>query len=93
MSDIDDQSAEELCTSDTSWGWDFIGPDGKYCDMETHTMLPLCSHEEVDGCINLDENEETGTKRLTRRSLTKRSDGFIEATDRVAKEYNHITHW
>lgn len=91
VSDISSQSAEELCLSTTSWGWDFIGPDGLFCDMETHTLTPLCSHEKVDGCINIDE--QNGAKRLTRRSLTKRSDGFLTASDKVAKEYGEIAHW
>ncbi|KAL2680618.1 hypothetical protein Neosp_008220 [[Neocosmospora] mangrovei] len=38
----------ELCTSETSWGPDFVSLDeGLYCDMDSRELLPVC-HQDKD---------------------------------------------
>ncbi|KFY35171.1 hypothetical protein V494_06143 [Pseudogymnoascus sp. VKM F-4513 (FW-928)] len=81
---IETHKAAELCNSATSWGPDFVGSDGKFCDMETHTLLPLCSTEDVEGCVNID---------TTANAVTKRSVGPKRAVDHPHKEYTKIKSW
>ncbi|KAM0704790.1 hypothetical protein Q7P35_007576 [Cladosporium inversicolor] len=59
MSNYTSQPAEELCTSETSWG-----PDGNFCDMDTKALMPLCSSQDVHGCVEVDESERTLVKRM-----------------------------
>jgi hypothetical protein len=65
-------SAHDVCGSETSYGPDFVGSDGYYCDMESHTLTPLCSTENVDGCLDIDHTAKTVVKRTTvsRRDAT-----------------------
>jgi hypothetical protein len=76
--------AAELCNSATSWGPDFVGSDGYYCDMGTHTLSPLCSTEDVDGCVDVDSKAN---------AVTKRSVGPKRAVDHKHKEYTKINNW
>ncbi|UNI23727.1 hypothetical protein JDV02_009529 [Purpureocillium takamizusanense] len=71
MSNITQHTAEELCTSTTSYGPDFVGSDGKFCDMGTKTLSPLCSTENVPGCIDINNKSKTVTKRsfIARRAV------------------------
>ncbi|SMQ44895.1 unnamed protein product [Zymoseptoria tritici ST99CH_3D7] len=82
VSNLPGQTAEELCSSETSWGQDFVGVDGKYCDMETKTLYTLCSTEEVDDCVEMSSlldadagSEEPGAAMevVKRTSVAKRS--------------------
>jgi hypothetical protein len=57
--------AKDLCDSETSYGPDFIGSDGYFCDMGAHKLTPLCSTENVDGCIDVDHAAKSITKRTT----------------------------
>jgi hypothetical protein len=84
MSNWTTQPAAELCESATSWGPDFIGSDGKFCDMGTKTLLPLCSTEDVDGCVEVDEEEGALKKRM---SVAKR------AATVTHKTYKKISKW
>lgn len=77
-------TAESLCESETSWGPDFVGEDGMYCDMATHTLHPLCSHRNVEGCVNIDEVQRSVKKRST---VAKRS---IETTH---KSFESVKRW
>ncbi|ORY16598.1 hypothetical protein BCR34DRAFT_597605 [Clohesyomyces aquaticus] len=78
------QPAAELCNSATSWGPDFVGPDGNFCDMESKTLAPLCSAQDVDGCVEVNESEGTLTKRL---NIARRT------TNVVHKSYKKISKW
>ncbi|KAF1834209.1 hypothetical protein BDW02DRAFT_569351 [Decorospora gaudefroyi] len=78
------QPAEELCNSDLSWGPDFIGPDGKFCDMGSKTLMPLCSSEAVDGCVEVNEDEGNVVKRM---SVAKRVTGVVH------KSYKNVQKW
>ncbi|GIZ45869.1 hypothetical protein CKM354_000901700 [Cercospora kikuchii] len=71
ISSIPGQTAEELCSSETSWGEDFIGVDGKFCDMGIKQLIPLCSEQDVDGCIDIAEADKTLSRRssVARRQL------------------------
>lgn len=65
-SNFDGQTAEEVCNSETSWGPDFIGVDGKFCDMGAKTLHSLCDVENVEGCVVTAKNgtfqaQEAGT--------------------------------
>lgn len=64
-------TAEELCGSETSWGPDYIGSDHKFCDMADKVVSPLCELENVEGCIEYDEANQSITKRasVARRSV------------------------
>jgi hypothetical protein len=84
VSNFTSQPAEELCNSPTSWGPDFVGPDGKFCDMSSKTLMPLCSSQDIDGCVEVDES---GGKLLKRMSIAKR------ATNVVHKSYKHVSKW
>lgn len=66
-------TAEELCSSETSWGPDYIGSDKKFCDMGTKKISPLCELEEVDGCIDFDQTGLSTKKRSTVARRTVRS--------------------
>lgn len=84
MSNYTSQSAAEVCNSPTSWGPDFVGSDGLFCDMGSKTLTPLCAANEVDGCVVIDEQ----AKKLIRRvSVAKR------AADITRKSYKNIQHW
>ncbi|KAL2026277.1 hypothetical protein VTO58DRAFT_103461 [Aureobasidium pullulans] len=82
-SDIPSQLARELCYSNTSWGPDFIGADGYFCDMSKKELLALCSTEDVSGCIEYDATEKTILKRSTIARREVKS---------VHKSYKTITH-
>lgn len=82
ISHFSSHTAEHLCNSETSWGPDFVGTDGKFCDMATKTLIPLCSKEDVDGCVDLDQN---GTV-VTKRSIARR-------TVPVTKTYTKVSVW
>ncbi|KFZ03596.1 hypothetical protein V502_10809 [Pseudogymnoascus sp. VKM F-4520 (FW-2644)] len=81
---IESHKAADLCNSNTSWGPDFVGSDGKFCDMDTHTLVPLCSTEDVDGCVNID---------TTANAVTRRSVGPKRAVDHPHKKYTKINQW
>ncbi|KAF7195304.1 hypothetical protein HII31_03510 [Pseudocercospora fuligena] len=83
MSNITNQNAEELCSSETSWGPDFCGVDGKCCDMDTKTLFPLCEFEDVDGCVEVDANAKT---------MVKRSSVARRTVEKVHKSYKTVTH-
>jgi hypothetical protein len=78
------QTAAGLCNSDTSWGPDFIGSDGQFCDMGTKTLTPLCSFHAIDGCIEIDEE---GANVVKRTNVARR------ATNLVHKSYKKIDKW
>lgn len=79
-----DERAQELCESETSYGPDFVGSDGMYCDMETKTMSPLCSFQKVDGCFEVDEEKKT---------LTKTSNIARREVNSVHKTYKVFSKW
>lgn len=84
ISALEQHKAATLCNSDTSWGPDFIGTDGAFCDMGTHTLYPLCSTENIDGCVNVDDEAN---------AVVKRSVGPKRAVDHVHKQYAKIKYW
>ncbi|KAF2171031.1 hypothetical protein M409DRAFT_19004 [Zasmidium cellare ATCC 36951] len=84
ISNFTDHSAEGLCNSDSSCGPDFVGPDGKFCDMATKTLSPLCSTANVDGCVGVDAESTTVTKRST---VARRS------VNTVHKSYGRVSQW
>jgi hypothetical protein len=84
MSNYTSQPAADLCNSETSWGPDFIGSDGQYCDMSSKTLTPLCSTQDVDGCIEVDETEG---------NLVKRTRVAKRTTNIVHKSYAKVSHW
>lgn len=87
MSTYTSQPAAQLCGSKTSWGPDFIGPDGNFCDMEAKTLMPLCSAQDVNGCIEIDEDEGAGGQLRKRTNVARRS------TSSVHKSYKKISKW
>jgi len=77
-------SAAELCNSTTSRGPDFVGPDGKFCDMGTKTLYPLCSVEEVDGCVEVNP---------VKREVIRQSTVARRSVQTVQKSYKTVTQW
>lgn len=66
------KSAEALCSSETSWGPDLVGSDGKFCDMETKTLSPICgSGPATEDCIVVDAERNHTRKRtsIARRAI------------------------
>ena len=84
MSNFTSQPAEQLCSSETSWGPDFIGPDGNFCDMEKKELTPLCTVSDVEGCVEVDEDAGHVIKR---RTVARRSANVIH------KSYGKISKW
>ncbi|KAF2999896.1 hypothetical protein E8E13_008461 [Curvularia kusanoi] len=84
MSNYTSHTAADLCNSATSWGPDFVGVDGMFCDMGSKVMTPLCATESVDGCVVIDEQARTFTRRI---SVAKR------AADVAHKSYKKVHHW
>ncbi|OAQ76812.1 hypothetical protein VFPFJ_10594 [Purpureocillium lilacinum] len=84
VSNITQHTAEEVCSSATSWGPDFIGSDGKFCDMGAKVLSPLCSTENVAGCIDINSEKKTATKRSF---IGKRS------VDTPHRTYEDINNW
>lgn len=84
VSNIKRHKAENMCSSDTAWGPDFVGTDGYFCDMETHTLSPLCSTKDIDGCVNIDDEGNV---------VNKRSIGPKRAVEHSFKTYNKIKRW
>lgn len=84
VSNLTQHKAEGLCSSDTSWGPDFVGTDGMFCDMGSKKLTPLCSTRNIDGCLDIGMEGNAVTKRS---SVAKR-DVKIKH-----KSYSKITHW
>ncbi|KAF1834274.1 hypothetical protein BDW02DRAFT_621876 [Decorospora gaudefroyi] len=84
MSNYTSHDAADLCNSATSWGPDFVGVDGMFCDMGTKVLTPLCATKDVDGCVEIDENAAT---------LKKRMNVAERAADVVHKSYKKVQHW
>lgn len=70
ISNFPQQNATELCQDEMSYGPDAVGSDGYYCDMSTRELFPLCSFQDVKGCVNVDAKNNKITKRS---SVAKRS--------------------
>ncbi|PGH19555.1 hypothetical protein AJ80_03891 [Polytolypa hystricis UAMH7299] len=70
VSDFPKDNATELCQHEMSYGPDAVGSDGYFCNMATRELHPLCSFQDVEGCVNVDMNGQHVTKRA---SVAKRS--------------------
>jgi hypothetical protein len=81
---ITSHTAHDLCGSDTSYGPDFVGSDGYYCDMGSKTLFPLCSTENIDGCLDIDH----GAKSVVKRTTVGRRDAKL-----AHKTYKKVTTW
>lgn len=77
-------TAAHLCGHAKSWGPDFVGSDGYFCDMETKTLSPLCSTKEVEGCVDVDAEGKKITKRT---SVARRT---VNTTHR---SYKKVVQW
>ncbi|KAM3479769.1 hypothetical protein MY5147_001542 [Beauveria neobassiana] len=84
LSNITQHSTKELCSSASSWGPDFVGPDGFFCDMGIKMLAPLCSLQAVEGCVDIGDDGRTLTKR---KSIAKR------VVNAHHKSYGTVTHW
>ncbi|KAF2664830.1 hypothetical protein BT63DRAFT_459443 [Microthyrium microscopicum] len=81
-------SAVELCLSKTSVSPDFVShAEGKFCDMATKIIWPLCLGQTVVGCFNATSNQLIpDATRLNKREL--------EQVNASADDmYSHILHW
>ncbi|KAK5122729.1 hypothetical protein LTR85_003644 [Meristemomyces frigidus] len=82
MSNHTSQTAAWLCGSATSYGPDFVGSDGQFCDMGSKTVSPLCSTSSENGCVVV--SNSTVTRRW---SVAKR------AVQQVHKTYSTVDLW
>ena len=57
-----------------SYGPDAVGSDAYYCDMSTRELSPLCTSQDVEGCVNVDAPNNRITKRS---SVAKRSANLV----------------
>lgn len=64
VSTIRTHNMTELCSNPRMWSSDFIGVDGVYCDVGTHTAYPLCSHNNVEGCVVFDETSKVLSRKV-----------------------------
>lgn len=63
VSDNPTHNATELCQHEMSYGPDAVGSDGYYCNMASRELLPLCSHDDVEGCVHIDTEKRIISKR------------------------------
>ena len=64
-SKIHTHTATSLCESKTSRGPDFVSlTEGKFCDMETKTLWPVCKDKVDDDCFDNDTHIMRGVKKL-----------------------------
>lgn len=55
VSNLEGQSATELCRTEHSYGPDFVSlREGAYCNMDTGEVLPLCTDEITEECFDVD---------------------------------------
>lgn len=82
---MDTHTATSLCESETSRGPDFVSlTEGKFCDMETKTLWPICKDKVDDDCFDNDTHLMRGVK-----TLGKRAGGAVTC----AKNYTKVTLW
>jgi len=70
-----------------SWGPDFVGFDG-FCDMSSKTLSPLCSTQDVDGCVDMDETGAEGGAKIRKRTTVAR-----RSVDKEHKTYKTVSKW
>ncbi|KAB5539444.1 hypothetical protein GE09DRAFT_1248602 [Coniochaeta sp. 2T2.1] len=64
ISSAANQTATELCTHPSSFGPDFVSlEEGKYCNMETRELLPLCGVGVSGKCFDVKAAKSELTKR------------------------------
>ncbi|KAF2016681.1 hypothetical protein BU24DRAFT_409762 [Aaosphaeria arxii CBS 175.79] len=85
ISDFPADNATELCLSETSYGTDAIGSDGFYCNMRTRELIPTCKLKQVEGCIEVDEENKVITKNTT---VAKRS---VKQAYNTYKQMRHFS--
>ena len=65
---IPTQSATYLCEHPTSHGPDFVShAEGKFCDMDTREVWPICATEDESDCFDTESN---ALKQLETRDLS-----------------------
>ncbi|KAF2197632.1 hypothetical protein GQ43DRAFT_458389 [Delitschia confertaspora ATCC 74209] len=71
VSEFPTDNATELCQHNMSYGPDAVGSDGYYCNMATRELLPLCSFQNVEGCVDVDTENKHVRKRtyVAKRSV------------------------
>lgn len=93
ISDIASHSAANLCNSETSWGPDFVSSvEGKLCDMSTKTLYPLCSKEQVDGCVEI-ETKPANSAARTVSVATQRLSVARRTVSGPLKSYEETAVW
>ncbi|KAL7942577.1 hypothetical protein V8C42DRAFT_360011 [Trichoderma barbatum] len=84
VSNISQHKAADVCNSATSWGPDFVGSDGLFCDMNTKILIPICSFHDIDGCIDVNLDNQT---------ITKRSNVAKRRIETRYKTYGTVSQW
>ena len=82
------QSAQVLCDSAKSRGHDFGSkPEGKYCDMSTKMVYPLCSDSATRNCFSIDKQSKSISQREIGNGLGNGS------RNRVHRRYHKMINW
>lgn len=78
-------NATDLCLSPTSRGPSLVSiPEGKYCNMDTSEVLPLCGGNITAYCFDVDTRTERG--QLTQNELEGKAERGKVYTDVVVLE-------
>lgn len=68
QSTMETHTATSLCESETSRGPDFASlAEGKFCDMETKELWPICKGEDDENCFDNDTHVIREVKKVGKR--------------------------
>lgn len=80
-------SAEDLCNHPASLGPSFVSHyEGKFCDMATRIVWPLCSDTISSGCFDSDSN----TLVVDHKGLNST---HIDLLNPIGGNYTHVVYW
>ncbi|KAF2759576.1 hypothetical protein EJ05DRAFT_498788 [Pseudovirgaria hyperparasitica] len=80
-------SAQEVCDSATSYGWDIVSVDERlFCDIEHKQLYPLCSSDVSSSCFDMDQ-------RTLRGPLEARGEEASSEKMRFGRSYDSIANW
>ncbi|EXF82124.1 hypothetical protein CFIO01_00638 [Colletotrichum fioriniae PJ7] len=82
VTNIEGQTAREICEDPNSVGYDIISySDNMYCDISEKTLYPLCSGGTTSSCFNASSVQLIGEA------------GPLLARGEPAKLYKEVSHW
>ncbi|TDZ36721.1 hypothetical protein C8035_v005151 [Colletotrichum spinosum] len=83
VTQIEGQTARQVCESATSVGFDIVSHvDHMFCDISERKLYPLCTYEVTSNCFNLNSTVLIGE-----------SGPLLTARGEPAKAYKDVAHW